>query len=231
MPTVEEHVSGYFHVAKYEQTYEAIIHPIPDPKHWIEESEEISQIDRDEMIMPPLYRRQPRRPKKARKKGPDEVNNGGNVTRKGTVMTCSNCGETTHNKKTCKKQLQDKQPHKNKTPNVARSTVEPFTQSSTLTNDNITTVKGRGRGRDRGITTQSNRGRGRGRGRPRGRGRSNGPLTGYGNWNGIGMSNMNHFVLVVQVLRRSTRFGNVIFSSQSSSNDFSVAKDYGEHDP
>ncbi|KAK4421824.1 hypothetical protein Salat_2133000 [Sesamum alatum] len=51
--TIEEYVTGYFHVAKYKQIYEAIIHPIPDPKHWIEESEEISQLDRDEMIMPP----------------------------------------------------------------------------------------------------------------------------------------------------------------------------------
>ncbi|KAL0464963.1 UNVERIFIED_CONTAM: hypothetical protein Slati_0383900 [Sesamum latifolium] len=187
--TMEEHVNEYFHVAKYKQTYEAIIHPIPDPKYWIETIE-----DRDEMIMPPLYRRQPGRPKKARKKSPDEVNNGGNITRRCTVIACSNCGETTHNKKTCKKPPQDKQVYKNQTLDAARSTLEPFTQSSTLTSDNINTV--RGTGRDRGMTMQLNRGRGRGR--PRGRGRSNGPLTGYGNWNGIEMSNMNYFVPVVQ---------------------------------
>ncbi|KAL0300178.1 UNVERIFIED_CONTAM: hypothetical protein Scaly_2568600 [Sesamum calycinum] len=56
-----------------------------------------------------------------------------------------------------------------KTPNASRSTLEPFTQSSTLTSDNINTCRGRGRGR--GMAIQLNR--------DRGRGRTNGPLTGY----------------------------------------------------
>lgn len=38
-----------------------------------------------------------------RKKGPDEINVGGKLTRKDITQTWSSCGDTTHNKRRCKK--------------------------------------------------------------------------------------------------------------------------------
>ncbi|OIT18964.1 hypothetical protein A4A49_42928 [Nicotiana attenuata] len=98
---------------------------------------------------------------------------------------------------------------------------------------------GRATTRGRGATNlQSMNGRGRGRGRARGMGKQNkhGPYCGIGNWNGIGMSNMDQFVLASQVQpprpsqiassatqlgtsqlhRQPTPFGDAIFSSVSN---------------
>nr|XP_017251959.1 PREDICTED: uncharacterized protein LOC108222565 [Daucus carota subsp. sativus] len=62
-------------------------------------------------VLPPMQRRMPGRPKKARRKEMHEDNAKGTslkangavqVSKKGVQMTCSNCGEIGHNKKTCK---------------------------------------------------------------------------------------------------------------------------------
>ncbi|KAG5533069.1 hypothetical protein RHGRI_027339 [Rhododendron griersonianum] len=90
-------------------------------------------------IEPAEFTRQPGRPKKARRREPDEPpKNQYKLGKIGVKMTCRRCGTQGHNTRTCKAPV-DSLPSTN------------------------TNTRGRGRGRARG------RGRGRARGRGRGR--------------------------------------------------------------
>ena len=53
--------------------------------------------------MPPLRRKAPGRPKKNRKRGPDEEHASVH-TQRSTTLKCSKCGLFGHNKRTCKRE-------------------------------------------------------------------------------------------------------------------------------
>lgn len=91
-PEVCVHVC--YSVSQYKLAYSSVIHPVEDHNMW--------DMKDGECIQPPPYKRQPGRPRKARRKGLDELNIGGRVSKRGITMSCSNCGETTHNKRSCK---------------------------------------------------------------------------------------------------------------------------------
>ncbi|PWA85378.1 hypothetical protein CTI12_AA150780 [Artemisia annua] len=89
---------------------------------------------RDPPLLPPLMRTMPGRPRKKKIIAPDENNS--QVTRRGRIMTCSNCQERGHNKSSCKKEPVPKPP-------------KPTRASNNTTNPDFTTyasARGGGRG-------------------------------------------------------------------------------------
>lgn len=64
------------------------------------------EIDETDPILPPPHRRMPGRPKKARRKGAnEETKRSGDVVKLSTAgfnVTCANCFQSGHNKRTCK---------------------------------------------------------------------------------------------------------------------------------
>lgn len=53
-------------------------------------------------LNPPLVKKQPGRPKKQRKKGPEEPTNQQKASRKGLAVYCRRCLKSGHNIRTCK---------------------------------------------------------------------------------------------------------------------------------
>lgn len=88
-----------------------IINPITDHEQW----PSLPCHDQTQPILPPPFKKQTGRPRKVRKKGQDEVNVEGKVTRRGTEQSYSNCGDTTHNKMKCKKPPPDQPRNKQRT--------------------------------------------------------------------------------------------------------------------
>ncbi|KAL0325076.1 UNVERIFIED_CONTAM: hypothetical protein Sradi_5076900 [Sesamum radiatum] len=95
---IEEHVDPYYSVENFKIAYSFIVNPIPDQSQWSVYSDEDFQA-----IHRPPFKKLPGRLKKLRRKGVDEVDIDGRVTRKGIVQSCSNCGDTSHNRRRCKK--------------------------------------------------------------------------------------------------------------------------------
>jgi hypothetical protein len=52
-------------------------------------------------VQPPIYEKKVGRPTKNRKKNPVELEGGTKLSKHGVTMHCSACGSTTHNKRTC----------------------------------------------------------------------------------------------------------------------------------
>ncbi|KAL3535469.1 hypothetical protein ACH5RR_003930 [Cinchona calisaya] len=188
-------------------------------------------------------RRRLGRPRKLRRKGPDERVDSSVVTRRGTVLHCSNCKQAGHNRKTCKQPdggsnqptvQSDITAGRGVKTNIERGTGRGASgrgarkvargkgagrgvsnnpsgwgrgNSSSLNGrdkSDSSSINGRGKSastsataRERGFSTSGAR-RGRGRGRS---GPNLGPYSGIGNWNGIGMSSMNHFMPADQLVR------------------------------
>lgn len=91
----EDFTSDYYSIDMYKRAYCYSINPIPDHSQW--------KSDNSQVILPPVFKNQPGRPKKVRNKGADEISVGDRVTRKGLIQTCSNCGDTTHNRRKCER--------------------------------------------------------------------------------------------------------------------------------
>ena len=86
----QEYVHRYLTKAAYIRTYSNVIHPIPDKALW-------PQVEHGE-VLPLMERKMPGRPKKNRKRQPDEL---AKKKRKSGVQ-CGSCGEWGHNVRTCK---------------------------------------------------------------------------------------------------------------------------------
>ncbi|MBA0798278.1 hypothetical protein Gohar_008885, partial [Gossypium harknessii] len=69
--------------------------PINGPHDW-----EKTSI---ELVLPPIERKMPRRPKKNRRMAKDEQKKlkPGHLSRKGLLMACTQCGQHGHNKWSC----------------------------------------------------------------------------------------------------------------------------------
>ncbi|KAL0453519.1 UNVERIFIED_CONTAM: hypothetical protein Slati_1330000, partial [Sesamum latifolium] len=221
----EDFVSHYYYVSSYKLTYSFIIHPPEDVRK--------VEVPKEAFVMPPPFKRLPGRPKKLRKKGADEINIGGRVTKRGSTMTCSKYGGCCYRR------------------------INRHTDAGRGRGTTADAVGGRrvAAGASRGTKTAAGRGTmtivdSAAAGRGRGRGRGRGPLSGIGNWNGIGMSTVQHFIPApeislflqlsprqncinnegheTQMVRRQSRLGDAMFSNQTSSNHFIVVTDHGE---
>ncbi|XP_070039734.1 uncharacterized protein [Nicotiana tomentosiformis] len=71
-------------------TYDISVDPLPDESKW-----NVPQHIVEEVVMPPIGKRQPERPQKQRYKPYDEVN------AKKYKISCGNCGLEGHNKRSC----------------------------------------------------------------------------------------------------------------------------------
>ncbi|KAL0362126.1 UNVERIFIED_CONTAM: hypothetical protein Scaly_1167800 [Sesamum calycinum] len=169
----EDFVSHYYYVSSYKLTYSFIIHPPEDVRK--------VEVLKEEIVMLPPFKRLPGKPKKLRKMGTDEINIGGRVTKRGSTMTCSKCGKSDHNIRTCKNP-----PRQFK---IERSIGHTDVGRGRGTTTDVVGGRKVAAGASRETKTavdSAATGRGRGRGR--------GPLSGTGNWNGIDMSTMQHFI-------------------------------------
>lgn len=77
---------------KYMQAYESQVHTMPGPEEW-------PDVGAYDEILPPVDRVQPGRPRKVRRRAPDEPTNPYKISRSGYVVTCGNCRGKGHNYK------------------------------------------------------------------------------------------------------------------------------------
>ncbi|KAL0367400.1 UNVERIFIED_CONTAM: hypothetical protein Sradi_3630100 [Sesamum radiatum] len=89
---LENYVDDCYKKACYLKAYEEVIHVVPGARDYINTTYQLLQ--------PPKIKKKLGRPKKMRKKGPDEVQTSN--CRKGLSHTCNKCFEVGYNKKSCK---------------------------------------------------------------------------------------------------------------------------------
>ncbi|KAK2649302.1 hypothetical protein Ddye_016791 [Dipteronia dyeriana] len=94
---VAEFVHNSLTKSAYMQAYVGMIHPIPDQKRWLEVPTCIMNPGVTELMNPPPRSIQPGRPKKLRKREPDEAPK---VGRSGIVIR-KLCHQAGHNKRSC----------------------------------------------------------------------------------------------------------------------------------
>lgn len=103
----EAYVDKYYHKETYLKAYEPMIHPIKGSNMWPKCNQE--------PLLPPLVKKQPGRPKKARRKDPEMEKDPNNpmqvVSRKGKTTTCTKCYGKGHNRRSCKNQPVDVPPN------------------------------------------------------------------------------------------------------------------------
>ena len=92
---VERYVDHYYSTSIYCTTYQELIHPMP----------ELDEEDRNgyPRVDPPKLKRLPGRPRRARKRGPDEDRGGQSDARRSNTVKCSICKQFGHNKKGCQR--------------------------------------------------------------------------------------------------------------------------------
>ncbi|GJT98466.1 multidrug resistance-associated protein 5 [Tanacetum coccineum] len=91
-------VSAWYSKKMWQNAYSYFIKPVGGSSMWPQTPEEPP--------LPPVLRKMPGRPRKLRIKHVTERDNV--ITRSGRMMTCQNCWEKGHNKKSCKKEKQPK---------------------------------------------------------------------------------------------------------------------------
>ncbi len=94
-------VHSCYSIETYLKAYEYNLAPLRGRVHW----EQMNGV----LVHPPLYTKVMGRPKKNRKKAPEEkMKNGAmHITRHGTTMHCSVCGKGDHNKRTHDRYIQN----------------------------------------------------------------------------------------------------------------------------
>ncbi|KAL0308477.1 UNVERIFIED_CONTAM: hypothetical protein Sradi_5790000 [Sesamum radiatum] len=95
---LEDYVDDCYTKSTYLKVYSEIIHVVPGAKDYITTS--------FEPFKPPHMKKKRGRPKKLRRKGPDELQS--TSTRKGLTHTCSKCLKIGHNKESCKNHIHPK---------------------------------------------------------------------------------------------------------------------------
>ncbi|KAI8552256.1 hypothetical protein RHMOL_Rhmol06G0252600 [Rhododendron molle] len=130
----ESYVNECYNRDSYMRAYAPIIHPIPDQTEWVH-----TEFD---PIVPPPLRRPPGRPKKARRRGPDEPNNPHLAKRTHQSLRCSNCQELGHNTRTCKGPVAPKKGMGRGNTRGRGTTRGSTSQSSGITIDNSRPIAG-----------------------------------------------------------------------------------------
>lgn len=130
----ESYVNECYNRDSYMRAYAPIIHPIPDQTEWVH-----TEFD---PIVPPPLRRPPGRPKKARRRGPDEPNNPHLAKRTHQSLRCSNCQELGHNTRTCKGPVAPKKGMGRGTTRGRGTTMGSTSQSSGITIGNSRPIAG-----------------------------------------------------------------------------------------
>ncbi|XP_027171923.1 uncharacterized protein LOC113771547 [Coffea eugenioides] len=96
----EEYVDACYHREAYLRASNFTIGPVPSKQLWVD--------SKMQYLNPPLVKKQPGRPKKQRKKGPEEPTNQQKASRKGLAVYCRRCLKTGHNIRTCKSAIDPK---------------------------------------------------------------------------------------------------------------------------
>lgn len=108
----EQHVHEAYRLDTYLKSYDYDIIAMPGPEEWLDES--------DDVILPPLQRVQASRPRKVRRRDPDEPVDAYKLSRRGYVVKCGNCGAGGHNIRSCPQPFDpNKKVWKKKTKNSA----------------------------------------------------------------------------------------------------------------
>lgn len=89
----EEYVHSYYKREAYELNYGPTISPINGQNKW--------PTTEDPDILPPKHKRGPGRPRKLRRREPDEGQDSIRLRRQGTRYRCGTCNEQGHNNHTC----------------------------------------------------------------------------------------------------------------------------------
>ncbi|XP_050207476.1 uncharacterized protein LOC126656894 [Mercurialis annua] len=89
----EDYVHDWYKVGKYKEAYQYMLQPVRGKIMWPE-----SGLD---PLEPPLYRRMPSRPKRARRRDKHETKKVGPIGRQGWVMRCKICCQLGHNSRGC----------------------------------------------------------------------------------------------------------------------------------
>ncbi|KAL5543040.1 hypothetical protein UlMin_010750 [Ulmus minor] len=99
---VYDYVDSFYKKESYEKTYGPIIYPMPHPDRW--------PNVRQNVILPPLFKQMPRRPKKERRREasePPAANESRTKARRfNMVMHCQNCKQLGHYYSGCNEELQ-----------------------------------------------------------------------------------------------------------------------------
>lgn len=88
----EDYVDHYYSKEMYLKAYEPIVCHMPSEEQWV-------KTDMDN-IEPLKYRVAPGRPKKVRKRGPNESKNPNRIRKGGITIQCSRCRKVGHNTRT-----------------------------------------------------------------------------------------------------------------------------------
>jgi hypothetical protein len=118
----EQYLDSYYMMAKYMQAYNPQIHAMPGPKKW-------PAADGCDVIILPIVKVQPGRPKKTRRRVLDEPTNPYKISGSGYVVTCGNCGGRGHNYKGCNLPL-----------NPNRKRWNPKRRKTTETSSNVSII-------------------------------------------------------------------------------------------
>ncbi|KAB1203081.1 hypothetical protein CJ030_MR8G005531 [Morella rubra] len=113
----EDFVDWFYTTEAYRKAYAPIIYPVPSEEQWLRTVYEAME--------PPQSRAQPGRPKKLRKRGPDERTPTGRIPRRQSGILCSECKEMGHNKRTCPRLNRRKASRR--VPSTAAAPDAPFT--------------------------------------------------------------------------------------------------------
>ncbi|KAJ1386164.1 hypothetical protein SESBI_41082 [Sesbania bispinosa] len=129
----------------YELCYGEVIAPINGQQLWPKTGGEI--------ILPPTYKPGAGRPKKLRRREPDEANNSTRYKRSHTTLRCSRCQELGHNSRSCKA------PPVNPSPAAESETTNIGTQQSQQAQQTTQTAQGKGKSTSQPQLSQQSQGR------------------------------------------------------------------------
>jgi hypothetical protein len=90
----EQYLNDYYMMARYMQAYEPQVRAMPKLEEW-------PTTDGCDEIMSPIVRVQLGRPRKVRRRAPDQATNPYKISRSGYVVMCRNCRGQCHNYKGC----------------------------------------------------------------------------------------------------------------------------------
>jgi hypothetical protein len=89
----EQMVCKCYNIHTYMQAYGTSIRPLRDQSEWAKTN--------GPEVQPPMYEKKVGRPKKSRRKNPEEIEGGTRLSRDGVVIHCGYCTDAGHNRSGC----------------------------------------------------------------------------------------------------------------------------------